>query len=194
MSRTFLEVMVFHMRQFRDEAGVEWQVSLTARGSDAVSREHALPEAYREGWLVFESAQQKRRVAPVPPNWESLPAEALAAFCARALPQVTRTRGLGEAKVGAEAEPLRPKLRQAEQQLERTLAEVCETPNPSQLDTGDLIRIEENLAVATQAAKEAVSLPRKIRADKGRYDQSDSSSSTTTGSEGESGGNWRDSR
>ena len=100
MSRTFLEVMVFHMRQFRDEAGVEWQVSLTARGSDAVSREHALPEAYREGWLVFESAQQKRRLAPVPPNWESLPAEALAALCARALPQVTRTRGLGEAKVG----------------------------------------------------------------------------------------------
>ena len=184
MSRTFLQVMFFHMRQFRDEAGVEWQVSLTARGSDAVSREHALPEAYREGWLVFESAQQKRRLAPVPPNWESLSAAALAALCARALPQVTRIKGLGEPKVGAEAEPLRPKLRQAEQQLDRTLAEVCETPNPSQLDTGDLIRIEENLAVATQAAKEAVSLRRKIRADKERSDQSDSSSSTTPGSEG----------
>ncbi len=185
MSRTFLQVMFFHMRQFRDEAGVEWQVSLTARGSDAVSRERALPEAYREGWLVFESAQQKRRLAPVPPNWESMPAEALAALCARALPQVTRTKGLGEAKVGAEPEqPLRPKLRQAEQQLDRTLAEVCETPNPSQLDTGDLIRIEENLAVATQAAKEAVSLRRKIRGDKERSDQSDSSSSTTPGSEG----------
>ena len=178
--------MFFHMRQFRDEAGVEWQVSLTARGSDAVSREHALPEAYREGWLVFESAQQKRRLAPVPPNWESMPAEALAALCARALPQVTRTRGLGEAKVGAEGEPLRPKLRQAEQQLDRTLAEVCETPKPSQLDTGDLIRIEENLAAATQAAKEAVSLRRKIRADKERSDQSDSSSSTRPGSEGAS--------
>src|SRR5256714_7594668 len=189
MSRTFLEVMVFHMRQFRDEAGVEWQVSLTARGSDAVSREHALPEAYREGWLVFESAQQKRRLAPVPPNWESLPAEALAALCARALPQVTRTRGLGEAKVGAEAEPLRPKLRQAEQQLERTLAEVCETPNPSQLDTGDLIRIEENLAVATQGANGAGLARRRLRADKERSDQSDSSSSTTPGSEGASRGN-----
>src|SRR5205085_7977232 len=44
------------MRYFRDQAGIEWRVFLTARGSDAVSREHSLPEAYREGWLVFESA------------------------------------------------------------------------------------------------------------------------------------------
>jgi len=60
------------MRQFRDETGVDWKVSLTPRGSDAVSRENYLPEAYRGGWLVFESAQEKRRFALVPPDWEAL--------------------------------------------------------------------------------------------------------------------------
>ena len=156
------------MRQFRDQAGVEWRVFLTARGSDAVSREYALPEEFREGWLVFESANQKRRLAPVPPDWESLPAEALAALCAKASPQLTRTKPLGEAKVGPPPERLRPRLREAEQQLDHTLEEVCDTANASKLDTGELIRIEENLALATEAAKEAVSLRRKIRADEER--------------------------
>ena len=156
------------MRQFRDESGVEWQVFLTSRGSDTVSREHALPEAFREGWLVFESAQQKRRLAPVPPDWESLPDDALADLCAKASPQLPRSKVSVDTKAGSPSptEPLRPRLREAEQQLDRTLAEVCETPNPSELDTGELIRVEENLALATEAAKQAVSLRRKLKADR----------------------------
>jgi len=164
------------LRQFRDEAGVEWQVFLTARGSDAVSRGNALPEAYREGWLVFESASQKRRLAPVPPDWETLPEHSLAALCAKASPQLTRTKPGAETKAAPPAEPLRPRLREAEQQLDRKLAEVCETENPSRLDTGELIRIEENLAMATEAAKQAVSLRRKMRADQEGSDKPDSSS------------------
>ena len=158
------------MRHFRDKAGVEWQVFLTARGSDAVSREHFLPEAYREGWLVFESVQEKRRLAPVPANWESLPNEALAALCAKASPQLPRTRPGVEAKPpAAPAEPLKPKLQEAEQQLDRTLEEVCATPTAAaRLDTGQLIRVEESLALAAEAAKEAVSLRRKLKAERDR--------------------------
>src|SRR5213078_4326673 len=121
------------MRHFRDEAGVEWKVFLTARGSDAVSREHSLPEAFRGGWLVFESAGEKRRLAPVPANWETRSDDALAALCAKASPQLSR----GKPSATSSPEPLRPKLQEAEQQLDRSLAEVCDTPTAaSRLDTG----------------------------------------------------------
>jgi len=147
---------------------VEWKVFLTTRGSDAVSREHSLPEAFREGWLVFESATEKRRLAPIPPNWEALSNEALISLCAKASPQGARGKA-GEGKLSASTEALRPKLQQAEKQLDRTLAEVCETPTTaSRLDTGQLIRVEESLALAAEAAKEAVSIRRKIRADTDR--------------------------
>src|SRR5689334_19141785 len=86
------------MRQFRDEAGTEWKVTLTPRGSDAVSRENYLPEAYREGWLVFESTQEKRRLAPVPSDWESMPIEELVRLCGKAVPQSARSRAPADAK------------------------------------------------------------------------------------------------
>jgi len=166
------------MRQFRDDAGVEWKVFLTPRGSDAVSREHFLPESFREGWLVFESATEKRRLAPVPADWEELSADELKALCGKASPQTARARsGAGGdqpkpvARAAATAptvDTLRPQLYKAERQLDQTISEVCETPVASELGTGELIRVEETLAMAAEAAKEAVSLRRKMRADRQR--------------------------
>ena len=162
------------MRQFRDDAGTEWKVSLTPRGSDAVSRENYLPEAYREGWLVFESSQEKRRLAPVPPDWEAMPIEELVRLCGKAVPQTARTKAAADAKAPADskstapADALRPQLQKVEEQLDRTLEQVCETESAARLDTGELIRVEESLALATEAAKEAVSLRRKMHADRER--------------------------
>lgn len=160
------------VRQFRDAAGVEWKVSLTARSSPAVSRDHYLPEAYREGWLLFESENEKRRLAPVPRDWESLGDEALAMLCARAPQQTPRPRAPSDAPVAATAatrdEPLRPQLMDVEKQLDKTLDEVCEAPSAANLDTGELIRVEETLALAAEAAKEAVSLRRRMRMDRQR--------------------------
>ena len=157
---------------------MEWKVFLTPRGSDAVSREHYLPEAYREGWLVFESNQEKRRLAPVPADWETMPTESLVSLCGKAVPQTARTRGSADSKSPAPTEALRPQLEKAEQQLDRTLEEVCETPDAARLDTGQLIRVEESLALATEAAKEAVSLRRKMRADRDRTTSPPSDEST----------------
>lgn len=166
------------MRQFRDAAGVNWKVSLTSRSSAAVSRDHFLPEAYREGWLLFESEREKRRLAPIPKDWESLSDEALGRLCAGASPQAARPRtGDALAPAAARAEPLRPKLQDLERELDRTLDEVCEAPSASKLDTGELIRVEETLALAAEAAKEAVSLRRRLRSDQQR--QSERSGSQT---------------
>jgi hypothetical protein len=73
------------VREFRDADGVEWVAFFTAR---SVARDQHLPEEYREGWLAFESAAgEKRRLAPVPEDWESISGEELAAVCASATPQ-----------------------------------------------------------------------------------------------------------
>jgi hypothetical protein len=63
------------------------------------------------------------------------------------------------------AVPLRPQLDRLENKIEKSLDEVCETTSVKDVNTGELIRIEETLAIAAEAAKEAVSLRRRLRQD-----------------------------
>ena len=103
-------------RVFRSSAGVEWQVWSVIPGSlhgderrhgydrrspDPVilykgpdrrtsgdrRRRHqhsvAIPT---NGWLVFDSAGERRRLMPIPPAWETRPADDLERFCERAVP------------------------------------------------------------------------------------------------------------
>ncbi len=60
-------------------------------------------------------------------------------------------------------DPLTPELREVESLMEQALAEACETEAPSKVDTGELIRVEEMLEIATEAAKQAIALRRKRR-------------------------------
>ena len=62
--------------------------------------------------------------------------------------------------------PLRPQLARLEDKIEKSLGEVCAAPNLQDVDTGELIKIEETLAIAAEAAKEAVSLRRRLRKDR----------------------------
>jgi hypothetical protein len=61
--------------------------------------------------------------------------------------------------------PLQRKLDQLEGRLDTTLEEVCEEVSISEAETSELIRIEEALAYASEVAKQAVSLRRRIDAD-----------------------------
>jgi hypothetical protein len=163
------------VREFRDADGLKWVVFFTAR---SVARDHHLPEEYREGWLAFESSGgEKRRLAPVPRDWESLSDAELSRLCATAPLQAPRKRAAAptadqvenrESAPAQEPESLRPQLRELETKLSAALDEVCDLAPPQKLDTGELIRVEETLALATEAAKEAVSLRRKLRADRDR--------------------------
>ncbi len=58
--------------------------------------------------------------------------------------------------------PLQPELAEAEDRLAEALGEACSS-NVLEADTGELIRIEEMLAIAGDAAKRAVSIRRKLR-------------------------------
>ena len=74
------------MRQLRDEAGVEWMVyAVNPVGANEWRSIESLPESYRSGWLCFESATEKRRLTPLPPEWENLPLEQLAGLLGTAI-------------------------------------------------------------------------------------------------------------
>lgn len=59
---------------------------------------------------------------------------------------------------------LRPQLDQAQKTLSDALSEACSS-DVAGADTGELIRIEEVLAIANEAAKEAISVRRRIGLD-----------------------------
>ena len=61
------------------------------------------------------------------------------------------------------ADPLRERLHDVEDEIRGRLVEVCKSPPPEDLDTGAMIRFEEELSIVTSAAKEAVSLRRRLR-------------------------------
>jgi hypothetical protein len=68
-----------------------------------------------------------------------------------------------------EGQPLQEKLEKAEHRLGAALGEVCDggalTGGVRKPDTGELIRIDETLALASEAAKQALALRRRLRAD-----------------------------
>jgi len=69
-----------------------------------------------------------------------------------------------------EREPLEPKIREAQKELKSALDEAC-SGDVEEVDTGELIRIEESLAVASKAAKQAVSLRLKRRNERRKADR-----------------------
>lgn len=103
-------------RVFRNSSGVEWHVwSVLPGGMPEVERRHGydrrspdpvirykgperrvagerrrhasatLPDAFN-GWLVFDSPNERRRLTPIPPAWEMRAEGDLERLCERALP------------------------------------------------------------------------------------------------------------
>jgi hypothetical protein len=77
------------LREFVDKKGVRWKVwdvwpadRLSAAAASAISTFPSTTLA--GGWLCFESANEKRRLSPVPPEWELCDEAALCTFCDRA--------------------------------------------------------------------------------------------------------------
>jgi len=61
-------------RTFADESGRDWEVwevRPTYAGRTIHSGE--IPPVLRDGWLAFRSGYERRRLTPIPLNWEALP-------------------------------------------------------------------------------------------------------------------------
>jgi hypothetical protein len=79
-------------RQFTDVNGVAWDVydvvALPGFGRPGEPQVAPNSEVFRavRTWLVFESADEKRRLAYIPDNWESAPAQELERLLITAAP------------------------------------------------------------------------------------------------------------
>lgn len=81
-------------RVFDDIRGKRWH-TFAVHSSEATVERAGLPEAFRQGWLVFESNDEVRRVAPIPTKWEELSIDELRQICfsAAAAPRRIAVRG-----------------------------------------------------------------------------------------------------
>jgi hypothetical protein len=77
------------LREFVDPKGVNWKVwdvwpseRLASGALMPVSTFPSLTQA--DGWLCFESANEKRRLSPIPPGWETCDCAILSDLCERA--------------------------------------------------------------------------------------------------------------
>lgn len=85
-------------RLFVDGHGRQWQVWDTR---PVTGRSGAVSATYRDGWLAFAPAApiadalddaERRRLAPIPPEWTELPEARLADLLAYAVPAPTVKR------------------------------------------------------------------------------------------------------
>lgn len=68
-------------REFTDGDGTQWRAWDTYPGSAANVR-----PGFEGGWLGFESGDERRRLAPVPPSWEEASDDELREMLSRAQP------------------------------------------------------------------------------------------------------------
>jgi hypothetical protein len=70
---------------FTDAQGARWRVWQV---DTPAARAHLMETSFRNGWLVFErdNGTDRRRLAQVPEDWESLAPDRLAQLCAAATP------------------------------------------------------------------------------------------------------------
>lgn len=96
------EADVIKRRVLEDIRGTRW-FAFAVQPSSAGLEHGGLPASFRKGWLVFESANELRRVAPIPQNWEEMPSDELLLLCYRAPSSPRRTNS-----ADAKEDPARP--------------------------------------------------------------------------------------
>ena len=90
-------------RIFEDFKGKRWH-AFAVYPEHAATEPVALPEPYRQGWLTFRSADEVRRVVPIPRDWMELSIDELRELCHKA--PVSERR-----EPGQPPRPSGPKLR-----------------------------------------------------------------------------------
>ena len=78
------------LREFTDKTGTSWRVydvyptgpSAAVIAADVADRVNAFPSRdHAQGWLCFESTSEKRRLTPIPLEWELCELKRLEELC-----------------------------------------------------------------------------------------------------------------
>lgn len=72
-------------REFTDSNGTRWLVWSTTPSAGSV-----LGTDMQKGWLTFESDDERRRLVPIPRDWEAAASDRMELYC-KAAERVTRT-------------------------------------------------------------------------------------------------------
>ncbi len=84
------------LREFTDEDGVEWKAwDVTPEEMHPITAAEDFLADMLSGWLCFESAKGRRRLAPYPNDWERLSDGEFRKLLKRATPVVSKVRSLG---------------------------------------------------------------------------------------------------
>lgn len=80
-------------REFTDSRGIQWLAWNTTPMAGAV-----LAADMQQGWLTFECDSERRRLTPIPRDWENAAADRLELYCraAQKVPRTTPIRGVGQ--------------------------------------------------------------------------------------------------
>jgi hypothetical protein len=96
------------VREFTDSRNVVWRVwDVTTAQMHPVTKNEEFMGDLADGWLAFESASEKRRLAaPYPTNWASMSIPELEGLCQKAPPVLTRPRTVSGEQRSAAVEEL----------------------------------------------------------------------------------------
>jgi hypothetical protein len=75
-------------REFNDANGVQWEVWEVSPTSSVASPN------LNGGWLAFQTRTERRRLAPVPRGWDSLPSVGLQRLLSQAVATSTPRRAM----------------------------------------------------------------------------------------------------
>jgi hypothetical protein len=104
--------MSMSSRQFTDSQGVSWRVWSTIPSPASL-----LSADYARGWLTFDAADRRKRLAPIPKGWESATPERMELMCRAAeevsihtgpIPQMSKELADALPEPDAEAAPPGP--------------------------------------------------------------------------------------
>lgn len=71
---------------FADSSGREWRVWSIVPSYESARDDERMTPGLQGGWLCFEGDDEKRRLSPIPSEWESADAADLERYCAEAKP------------------------------------------------------------------------------------------------------------
>lgn len=81
-------------RVFDDSRGKRWH-AFAVQAAKTVSGRASLPASFHNGWLVFDSPDEVRRVAPIPDRWMELSTDQLRRLCEKTVSSPKRIGATG---------------------------------------------------------------------------------------------------